>query len=67
MIDLKALALQLRGAATQLDELAAVFGGIGGTSKKKGRTGTRRPMSPAARAKISAAQKKRWSEARKKA
>jgi hypothetical protein len=67
MIDIKALAIQLRGAAEQLDQLADVFGSIGGTTKRKGRTGTRKPMSAASRKKISDAARARWAKQKKSA
>jgi hypothetical protein len=65
-MDLRALAITLRGAAAQLDELATVFGSIGG-SKKKGRTGKRPPMSAASRKKISDAARARWAKQKKSA
>jgi hypothetical protein len=65
-MDFRALAEQLRGAASQLEQLADAFGLVStGKAKRKG-TGARKPMSEAARKKISDAQRKRWQEARKK-
>ena len=65
-MDLRALAITLRGAASQLDELASIFGGIQGKSGK-GRKGTKRVLSASARAAISKAQKARWAAKKKSA
>jgi hypothetical protein len=59
-MDLKALAIQLRGAADQLDQLAEAFGLVS-SGKPQGRKG-KRVLSAAARAAISKAQKARWAK-----
>jgi hypothetical protein len=65
-MEIKALVVMLRDAADELERIEAALGtlqGSGGSRKKA--KGTRKPMSAEARAKIAAAQKKRWAKAKK--
>jgi hypothetical protein len=59
--DLKAEEARLEGELSQLRQKIASLGGVAGGTKTKGR---RRMLSPAARAAISRAAKKRWAQYR---
>jgi hypothetical protein len=48
--------------AARLDDAIRILGGVGRIRK---RLGTRRPLSAAARAKIAAAQRRRWAKVRR--
>lgn len=67
-MEIKTLVVMLRNAADELErieEAVATLQGLEGSRRKGKGKGTRKPMSVEARAKIAAAQKKRWAKAKK--
>jgi hypothetical protein len=59
-MDTPKLLKEVKKEIARLQKIATL---LGGSTKRKGK-GTRKPMSAAAREKISAAQKKRWAKAK---